>query len=230
MRILVVDDNKPAVKLTQFVLSEEGFEVRTADNGRDALRIIETEPIDLVVLDVMMPHMDGFDVCRRIRAISPDTAIIFLTAKGELEDKVRGLQIGADDYLTKPFEPSELVARVQAVLRRTLRTREFEANNIIEHGGLRLDPVSNQLTLPDGKVVDLTPIESRLLHALMRNIGRVLTHDMLLEAGWGSNYIGSNNQVAVYIRRLRAKMGDDSEEPRYIQTIRGVGYRFEPQE
>lgn len=226
MRVLVVDDDKPSVKMTAFLLREEGYEVLTADNGREALRIVEEQPIDLVILDVMMPHMDGFEVCRRIRQLS-DAAIIFLSAKGETGDRVHGLQLGADDYLPKPFEPAELLARVQAVLRRTKRNREIEANQRIALGGIELDPVANRLTRPDGKVVELTPIETRLLHALMRNAGRTLTHDMLLDAGWGENYIGSHNQVAVYMRRLRAKLEPDPNNPIYLQTVRGIGYRFE---
>ncbi len=226
MRVLVVDDDKPSVKMTAFLLREEGYEVLTADNGREALRIVEEEPVDLVILDVMMPHLDGYEVCRRIRQLS-DAAIIFLSAKGETSDRVQGLQLGADDYLTKPFEPAELLARVQAVLRRTVRQREVEANQRICVDQIELDPVSNRLVRPDGKVVELTPIETRLLHALMRNAGRTLTHDMLLDAGWGENYIGSSNQVAVYMRRLRAKLEPDPNNPVYLQTVRGIGYRFE---
>ncbi|MDQ7029309.1 MAG: response regulator transcription factor [Ardenticatenia bacterium] len=226
MRVLVVDDDQPSVKMTAFLLREEGYDVLTADNGREALRIVEEEPIDLVILDVMMPHLDGYEVCRRIRQLS-DAAIIFLSAKGETSDRVHGLQLGADDYLTKPFEPAELLARVQAVLRRTTRQRDMEANQRICIDQIELDPVANRLVRPDGKVVELTPIETRLLHALMRNAGRTLTHDMLLDAGWGENYIGSSNQVAVYMRRLRAKLEPDPNNPVYLQTVRGIGYRFE---
>ncbi len=226
MRVLVVDDDKPSVKMTAFLLQEEGYEVLTADNGREALRIVEEQPIDLVILDVMMPHMDGFEVCQRIRQLS-DAAVIFLSAKGETSDRVQGLQLGADDYLAKPFEPAELLARVQAVLRRTKRKREIEANQRICIDRIELDPVANRLVRPDGKVVELTPIETRLLHALMRNAGRTLTHETLLDAGWGENYIGSHNQVAVYMRRLRAKLEPDPNNPIYLHTVRGIGYRFE---
>ncbi len=226
MRVLVVDDDKPSVKMTAFLLQEEGYEVLTADNGREALRIVEEQPIDLVILDVMMPHMDGFEVCQRIRQLS-EAAVIFLSAKGETSDRVQGLQLGADDYLAKPFEPAELLARVQAVLRRTKRKREIEANQRICIDRIELDPVANRLIRPDGRVVELTPIETRLLHALMRNAGRTLTHEMLLDAGWGENYIGSHNQVAVYMRRLRAKLEPDPNNPTYLHTVRGIGYRFE---
>lgn len=226
MRILVVDDHAPSLKWTSILLREEGYEVLLADNGRDALRIAENEPIDLLILDIMMPQIDGYEICRRVRQES-DAGIIFVSALGETEDRVRGLELGADDYLVKPFEPSELLARVRAVLRRSGRAQEGDGEQNIQIGGIELDPVSNRLTFDDGEVVDLTPIETRLLHALMRNAGRTLTHEMLLEAGWGSHYDGSNNQVAVYIRRLRAKLEPEPDNPSYLHTIRGIGYRFE---
>jgi len=226
MRILVVDDDPPSVKMTAFLLREEGYEVLAASNGRDALLLLEREKPDLVLLDVMMPGLDGFETLRQIRARDP-IPVIFLSAKGETADRVAGLEIGADDYLAKPFEPSELLARVKAVLRRTEAYALGDASDRIEAGGIRLDPLTNRAELPNGRTVELTPIECRLLHCVMRNAGRVLTHDQLLDSVWGTNYGGYPNQIAVYVRRLRTKIEEDPDHPQRLVTIRGVGYRFE---
>ena len=227
MRILIVDDDPPTVKWTSFLLRDEGYEVITADNGRAGLEMVERELPDLVILDVMMPHIDGLEVCRRIRQ-TMDVPIIMLSAKGETADKVTGLKMGADDYLAKPFEPAELLARVKAVLRRTEAFSAFDdSQSRVAVGDIRLDPVGNKVFLSDNRVVELTPIEFRLLHVLMRNAGRVLTHDYLLSTAWGYEYEGYSNQIAVYIRRLRTKLEDDPSNPKYIVTVRGMGYRFE---
>ena len=227
MRILIVDDDPPTVKWTSFLLRDEGYEVITADNGRSGLELVERELPDLVILDVMMPQIDGLEVCRRIRQ-TMDVPIIMLSAKGETADKVTGLKVGADDYLAKPFEPAELLARVKAVLRRTEAFSAFDDSQArVAVGDIRLDPVGNKVFLSDNRVVELTPIEFRLLHVLMRNAGRVLTHDYLLSTAWGYEYEGYSNQIAVYIRRLRTKLEDDPSDPKYIVTVRGMGYRFE---
>jgi DNA-binding response OmpR family regulator len=226
MRILAVDDDRNNLKMLAFLLKEEGYEVLTADNGKLALELVETKHPDLVILDVMMPQLDGLEVCRRIRQ-TMDVPIIILSAKGETSDKVLGLELGADDYLPKPFEPSELLARVKAVLRRSELATFDDTNVAVAVGGLRLDPVSNRVFLEDGRAVDLTPIEFRLLHCLMRNAGRILSHDFLLSHAWGYEYEGYSNQIAVYIRRLRSKLEPDPANPIYITTVRGLGYRFE---
>jgi len=226
MRILVVDDDPPSVKMTSFLLREEGYEVVSASNGREALQLLEKERPDLVLLDVMMPGIDGFETLRQIRA-RHSVPVIFLSAKGETVDRVAGLELGADDYLAKPFEPSELLARVKAVLRRTEAYAMGDPSDRIEAGGIRLDPLTNRAELPSGRVVDLTPIETRLLHCVMRNAGRVLTHDQLLNNVWGPNYGGYPNQIAVYVRRLRTKIEEDPDNPTHLVTVRGVGYRFE---
>jgi len=226
MRILVVDDDRNNLKMVAFLLSEEGYEVITADNGRAALDMIDTKHPDLVILDVMMPQLDGLEVCRRVRQ-AMDIPIVILSAKGETADKVLGLELGADDYLPKPFEPSELLARVKAVLRRT-EVSTFDDTQVgIAVSGLRLDPVANRVVLEDGTTIDLTPIEFRLLHCLMRNAGRTLSHDFLLSYAWGYDYEGYSNQIAVYIRRLRSKIEKDPTNPKYVATVRGLGYRFE---
>ena len=226
MRILAVDDDRNNLKMVAFLLGEEGYEVITADNGPMALRLLDSQHPDLVVLDVMMPRMDGLEVCRRIRQ-TMDVPILILSAKGETADKVVGLELGADDYLPKPFEPSELLARVRAILRRSEISTFDDPRATVAVGGLRLDPVSNRVILADGGSVDLTPIEFRLLHCLMRNAGRTLNHDFLLSHAWGYEYEGYSNQIAVYIRRLRSKVEDDPTNPRHITTVRGFGYRFE---
>ena len=227
MRILVVDDDPPSVKMTAFLLREEGYEVLTASNGRDALLLMEREKPDLVLLDVMMPGLDGFETLREIRSRDA-VPVIFLSAKGETADRVAGLERGADDYLAKPFEPSELLARVKAVLRRTEAYALGDPSDRIESAGIRLDPLTNRADLPGGGTVELTPIECRLLHCVMRNAGRVLTHDQLLNSVWGVNYGGYPNQIAVYVRRLRTKIEEDPDNPQHLVTVRGVGYRFEP--
>lgn len=226
MRILIVDDDRPSLKMTGFLLREEGYTVYTADNGREALRMIDEKTPDLLVLDVMMPGMDGWEVTRHLRRTT-NLPILILSARGETSDRVFGLDLGADDYLAKPFEPSELLARVRAVLRRAEAFTFGEPQSQLSVGGFRLDPVNSTVTLPTGKAVDLTPIEFRLLHCLMRNNGRVLTHEQLLSTVWGYDYEGYSNQVAVYIRRLRSKLEPNVDDPHYITTARGLGYKFE---
>lgn len=225
MRVLVVDDDAPSVKMISFLLREEGYEVNSADNGLTALESIERETPDLVILDVMMPQMDGFEVCRRIRQ-KADVPIIFLSAKGDTADRVAGLELGADDYLAKPFEPSELLARVKAVMRRTEAFSQEDAQARLAVGSITLDPLSNRVMFGDGTVVMLTPIEFRLLHCLMRNAGRILSHELLMNAVWGYDYEGDSNQIAVYIRRLRMKIEKNPDDPRLLMTVRGLGYKF----
>ena len=226
MRILVVDDDAPSVKMISFLLREEGYEVVSANNGSAALELVDREPPDLVLLDVMMPHIDGFEVCRRIRQ-RMDVPIIFLSAKGETADKVTGLQLGADDYLAKPFEPAELLARVKAVLRRTETFASEDTQSRLTVGEITLEPVSNRIIFADGRKTELTPIEFRLLYCLMRNAGRILSHDLLMNAVWGYDYEGYSNQIAVYMHRLRSKIEADPDHPKYLTTIRGLGYKFE---
>ena len=226
MLILVVDDDPPSVKMISFLLREEGYDVITATNGAEALRLVDERAPDLIILDIMMPHIDGLEVCRRIRERS-DVPIIFLSAKGETADRVQGLDMGADDYLAKPFEPAELLARVRAVLRRTDAAASVGMTKI-RVADFQLDPTIGRVVLPSGKVVDLSPIESRMLYTLMRNAGRTLTHNQLFDHVWGYNHFGTPNELTVYMRRLRRKIEPDPNRPRYLLTERGVGYRFEP--
>ncbi len=227
MLILVVDDDPPSVKMISFLLEEEGYDVITAANGVEAMRLLDERVPDLIILDIMMPHIDGLEVCRRIRERS-DVPIIFLSAKGETSDRVQGLDMGADDYLAKPFEPAELLARVRAVLRRTEAGATRLGMTRLRIAGFELDPALGRVILPSGKRVDLSPIETRLLYTLMRHAGRTLTHDQLFNSVWGYDHFGTPNELAVYMRRLRRKIEPDPKQPRYLITERGVGYRFEP--
>lgn len=225
MRVLIVDDDPPSLKMTAFLLSEEGYEVITADNGLDALRLVEQAMPDLAILDVMMPGLDGLQVTQRIRK-NMNLPIIILSAKGETADRVSGLDVGADDYLAKPFEPAELLARVRSVLRRADAFTFGEPQSALAIGGIQLDPITNTARLPDEAKVELTPIEFRLLHCLMRNPGRIVTHDQIISNVWGYDYDGYSNQIAVYVRRLRMKIENDPDTPHYILTVRGLGYKF----
>jgi DNA-binding response OmpR family regulator len=178
-----------------------------------------------VLLDVMMPKASGFDICRQIRRTS-DVPIIFLSARSQLQDRVMGLQIGGDDYLIKPFEPSELLARVEAVLRR--RNSDMLNPSVrLSQGDITLDPVEHKVLFGNGRIVELTPLEFRLLYYLMKNSGRVLNTSQILSKVWGYDYEGESNLVAVYIRRLRTKVEEDPERPRHVITVRNLGYKFE---
>jgi len=223
--VLVVEDEPDIRGLIVHHLEREGFRCRTATSGGEALARVRATPPDLIVLDLMLPGMDGLEVCRRVRADPATSAlpIIMLTAKADEVDRVVGLEIGADDYLAKPFSTKELVARVRAVLR---RARPGDAaSRLLSVGGVRLDP-SRHLATVDGRAVELTPKEFDLLHALLAAAGRVLSREHLLNRVWGyarADEIESRT-VDVHIRRLRAKLG---AEERRIATIKGVGYRFE---
>ncbi|MBO9326603.1 MAG: response regulator transcription factor [Roseiflexus sp.] len=228
MEILVADDDPASVKLTSFLLEDAGYKVIRAYDAASVLQAVEQRSPDLVLLDVGMPKVNGFDICRQIRRIS-DVPIIFVTGSSQLQDRVTGLQIGGDDYLVKPFEPAELLARVEAVLRR--RNSDL-VNPVtrISQGPLTLDPIEHTVLFEDGRSVVLTPIEFRLLYYLMQNAGRVLSASQILSKVWGYDYEGESNLVAVYIRRLRAKIEPDIDAPRYIITVRNLGYKFAVQD
>ena len=222
--VLVVEDEPDIRNLIVHHLVREGFRCRTATTGAEALQRVRTATPDLVVLDLMLPEMDGLEVCRRLRSAAATAAIpiIMLTAKADEIDRVVGLEMGADDYVSKPFSPKELVARVRAVLR---RTRPGEATRSVAVGGVSLDAARHLVTV-DGRPVELTPKEFDLLHALLESAGRVLSREHLLNRVWGyarADEIESRT-VDVHIRRLRAKLG---AEERRIATIKGVGYRLE---
>lgn len=226
MNILVVDDDIPSAKLTSYLLEEAGYRVLRAHDATSIMQVIEQHNPDLILLDIMMPKIDGFEVCRQIRRNS-DVPIIFLSARSQLQDRVMGLQIGGDDYLVKPFEPSELLARVEAVLRRR-NADMLNTSTRLSQGNITLDPVEHKVIFTDGRVVELTPLEFRLLYYLMKNAGRILNVTQILSKVWGYDYEGESNLVAVYIRRLRTKVEEDPDHPRHVITVRNLGYKFEP--
>lgn len=224
-RVLVVDDEAAIVELVSYNLSREGFEVLVTADGAEALRMARKEAPDLVILDVMLPSMSGLDVCRQLRR-ETEIPIILLTARKDEVDRVLGLELGADDYVTKPFSPRELVARVKAILRRS-RGREDELSDPheINRTGLTVDPERREASL-DGKTLHLTFTEFELLHILARNPGRAFTRDDLLMRVWGQDFFGDARTVDVHVRHLREKLMEDLQTPRFIETVRGVGYRF----
>jgi len=223
-RILVVDDEERMVRFIKLNLEHDGFQVIEAYNGLQALNKMRTNLPDLIILDVMMPDLDGFEVLRTIREIS-SIPVIMLTAKGEEDDRVRGLELGADDYVTKPFSPRELVSRVRAVLRRSETVSESTHGLIEVDERLKLDFDRHEIWL-DGKLINLRPTEYRLLYYLVQNAGWVVTHDQILSNVWGYEYRDQPHYVRLYINYLRQKLEEDPTNPRYILTERGIGYRF----
>jgi len=225
--ILIVDDEKDLVDLVAYNLEREGYAVLKAYDGEEALNIIRSRKPDLVLLDLMLPGIQGLEICRIVRS-APETAtlpIIMLTARGEEADRVIGLEIGADDYVAKPFSVRELLARVRAVLRRYDMPQEQERPKIIRYGELHIDHDAHEVTVEDRKVT-LSPTEFRLLWFLARNPGRVFTREMLLDRVWGDDTFVEPRTVDVHIRRLRSQIEPDLSAPRFVLTVRGVGYKF----
>jgi len=223
--ILLVDDEDSVQKLLTYPLERDGFRVVQARDGEQAIRLFGDEHIDLVVLDLMLPKVDGLEVCKRLRADS-NVPIIMLTARGEELDKVLGLELGADDYITKPFSIREFRSRVRALLRRAGLPREREREvETIEAGELRIDPARRTVELA-GEAVQLTYVEFELLTTLAGEPARVFTREMLLRALWGDSAYREPRTIDVHIRHLREKLERDPREPEYIFTVRGVGYRF----
>jgi DNA-binding response OmpR family regulator len=226
--VLVVDDEPTIVEIVGRYLERAGFETLQAMDGPEALRQADLHRPDLVVLDLMLPGLDGIEVMRRLHERpGKRVAVILLTARGEENDRLVGLRHGADDYVVKPFSPAELVARVEAVMRRVSPPGEDEGAPPIEHGSLRVEPATRRVFL-DGEELSLTMREFDLLAYLAARPGRVFSRDQLMEAVWEYPFFTDTSTVTVHIRRLRAKLGDDSAEPRFIETVWGVGYRFKP--
>ncbi len=223
-RILVVDDEKGLVKIIHLNLEQDGFDVVEAYNGSQAMEKLRTTLPDLVLLDVMMPDMDGFTVLKMIRQIG-SIPVIMLTAKSEEDDKIKGLELGADDYVTKPFSPRELTSRIRAVLRRGDFSQDEESGKIVVDDRLTIDFDRHEVWV-DGELVQLRPTEYRLLYHLVQNAGWVLTHDQILNKVWGYEYENEPHYVRLYINYLRKKLEVDPANPKYILTERGVGYRF----
>ena len=225
-KVLVVDDEESLLEAVRYALSREGFDVSVARDGGEAVRVFEAERPDLLVLDLMLPVMNGWDVCRRVRA-SSRVPIIMLTARDAEVDRVVGLEMGADDYVTKPFSVRELVARVRALLRRAAGGPEPSGEGTeIEATGVRLDPERHEVRVR-GELVTLPLKEFELLAVLMENRGRVLTRQTLIDRVWGFDYVGDTKTLDVHVKRLRARIEEDRHDPRLIVTVRGVGYRFD---
>ncbi|MEM3486518.1 MAG: response regulator transcription factor [Candidatus Methanomethyliaceae archaeon] len=223
-RILIAEDEKTLRNLVIAFLKAAGYEAFGASDGEQAIAIFQEIPIDLVILDVVMPKLDGFEVCQRLRQQS-DVPIVILTALDKTEDVVRGFETGADDYITKPFTLEELKARIEAILRRVERVQQRQPKRVITIGHLQVDPQAHKATL-HGQELHLTPMEFELLYFLMSRAGEAVSKDELFRKVWGYDFGGGANLVEVGVRRLREKVEKDPAKPVYIQTVRGVGYRF----
>jgi two-component system response regulator RegX3 len=222
-RVLVVEDEESYRDALAYVLRKEGFDVATASTGPDALAEFERSGADIVLLDLMLPGLPGTEVCRQLRQVST-VPVIMVSAKDSEVDKVVGLELGADDYVTKPYSPRELVARVRAVLRRGGDVDV--APPTLEAGGVRMD-VERHLVTVDGTDVRLPLKEFELLELLLRNVGRVLTRGQLIDRVWGADYVGDTKTLDVHVKRLRSKIEPDPSEPRHLVTVRGLGYKFD---
>lgn len=220
-KILIADDNDKITSILSEYAKKDGYKVEIANNGKEALSIFKHEKIDLILLDVMMPILDGFEVCKQIRKLS-STPIIMITARGEDYDKIMGLDIGADDYIVKPFSPAEVMARVRAILRRVSEDKL----EIVQFENLKIDLEKYEVEL-DGKPINLTKKEIEILWILMSNIGKVFTRDNLLDSVWGYEYYGDSRTVDSHIKRLRSKLSISEKNSWEIKTIWGVGYQFE---
>ena len=226
-KILIVEDESSFSEAISFLLGKEGFETEVAENGRIALELFKKTHYDMILLDLMIPEVSGIDVCRAVRTVSP-VPIIMLTAKDSEVDKVVGLELGADDYVTKPYSSRELVARIKAVLRRGTPddSGSDSSSSIHVAGRIRMDIERHQVTVNE-ILINLPLKEFELLEFLMRNEGRVLTRGQLIDRVWGGDYYGDTKTLDVHIKRLRSKIEDDPANPKLIQTIRGLGYKFE---
>lgn len=225
-KILIVDDEKSIRNLVRSYLESDSYSVLEADNGESAVRLVREQKPDLVVLDVGMPVLDGIEALRQIRGFS-DVYVVMLTARAEEVDKLIGLSVGADDYLTKPFSPRELVARIKAVLRRRRGSSAAPEDELV-FTDLKVDKARREVTVT-GAPAELTTLEFDLLAALASQPGRVFSRRQLIEAIWGWDYYGDERVVDVHVRKLRKALGDDATEPRIIGTVRGVGYKFIPE-
>ncbi|MBI4304665.1 MAG: response regulator transcription factor [Chloroflexi bacterium] len=222
--VLIVDDEPQLIRLVRANLESVGYKVFTASDGRSALEIIDREMPDLIILDIMLPGVDGYELCQRIREFT-STPIIMLTAKVEHVDRVKGLKLGADDYITKPFNVQELLARIEAVLRRSRSSEETVSPRILTFGDVSIDFVRRRVTVHDQEVA-LTLTEYKLLSQLASNAGRVMLHGELLTRVWGPEYRDEQEYLRAYIRHLRQKLEDDPHQPKYILSKPGIGYMF----
>ena len=224
-KILIVEDKEALSDPLAFLLGREGFQTIVVDNGLDALPVFDREGADLVLLDVMLPGMSGMEVCRKLREVS-SVPIIMLTAKDSELDKVLGLELGADDYVTKPYSARELIARIRAVLRRRSAETDSATESVLQGGPVRMD-IDRHVVTVNGEEISMPLKEFELLEILLRNVGRVMTRGQLIERVWGADYVGDTKTLDVHIKRLRSKIEPDSSAPQYVVTVRGLGYKFE---
>lgn len=223
-RILIVDDEPSITEFVSYAMTKEGYEADVASDGETALKMIEAKQYDLFILDIMLPGIDGYDLCRRIRS-KMDTPILFLSAKDSELNKVVGLELGADDYLAKPFGVRELLARTRALLRRSQQTEQATLSSEISAGGITLDEDAHTASGDHGPI-DLTPREFELLNCLMHNAGKVVSREDLLHDAWGWEFITETKTVDTHIKRLRDKIESAGYDPKLVETVRGYGYRF----
>ena len=224
-KILIVEDEEALSDPLAFLLGREGFQTIVVDSGLDALLVFDREGADLVLLDVMLPGMSGMEVCRKLREVS-SVPIIMLTAKDSELDKVLGLELGADDYVTKPYSARELIARIRAVLRRRSAETDSTTEPVLQGGPVRMD-IDRHVVTVNGEEISMPLKEFELLEILLRNVGRVMTRGQLIEHVWGADYVGDTKTLDVHIKRLRSKIEPDSSAPQYVVTVRGLGYKFE---
>lgn len=224
-KILIVEDEEALSDPLAFLLGREGFQTIVVDIGLDALPVFDREGADLVLLDVMLPGMSGMEVCRKLREVS-SVPIIMLTAKDSELDKVLGLELGADDYVTKPYSARELIARIRAVLRRRSAETDSATESVLQGGPVRMD-IDRHVVTVNGEEISMPLKEFELLEILLRNVGRVMTRGQLIERVWGADYVGDTKTLDVHIKRLRSKIEPDSSAPQYVVTVRGLGYKFE---
>ncbi len=223
-RILIADDDPAIGSLIQVTLKDPRYELTSVTNGLEALQAFDKQPFDVVILDVMMPYVDGFEACQRIREKS-DVPIVILTSRDGTDDIVHGFELGADDYITKPFKTAELIARVEAILRRVEGYKSRRAPPVVRVGPIEIDEPRHRVTVR-GKEVNLTPMEFELLYFLAANAGQVFDRETLFREVWGYEYVGETNLVDVCVRRLREKVEEVPSRPRLIVTVRGVGYKL----
>ena len=224
-KILIVEDEEALSDPLAFLLGREGFQTIVVDNGLDALPVFDREGADLVLLDVMLPGMSGMEVCRKLREVS-SVPIIMLTAKDSELDKVLGLELGADDYVTKPYSARELIARIRAVLRRRSAETDSATESVLQGGPVRMD-IDRHVVTVNGEEISMPLKEFELLEILLRNVGRVMTRGQLIERVWGADYVGDTKTLDLHIKRLRSKIEPDSSAPQYVVTVSGLGYKFE---
>lgn len=229
MRILLVDDEASIERVVSRMILDAGYEFSWAEDGFEALAVADREKPDLVIMDVMMPKMDGFATCRELRSRGVDVPVIFLSAKGDIVDKGVGFRAGGDDYLTKPFDPRELLMHIEAQLRRVhmAQAAMLPSSEVVRVGCFTLDMAKFRVTKGDARL-SLTPKEFKIFHTLAANPGVVLSKEQLVEAAWGKEFVGETSSITVFIKKLREKVEDDPSDPRVIQTVWGVGYRLEP--